>query len=107
MMAQYAKYVRPDFVRVDTSGGAGNNVHITAYKKDGQLVVVAVNTGNQAQTLTLHIQNGAGTSFTQITSSGSKNLSDDGAVSITDHLATVTLDGQSATTLFTGNPVTE
>jgi len=107
MMAQYAKYVRPGAMRVDTSGGGMMNVNLTAYKQNGQLVVVAVNTGNQPQTLTFHVQNGAGNSFTQITSSGTKDLSNDGTIPIADHLATVTLDAQSATTLFTGEPVTE
>jgi O-glycosyl hydrolase len=100
MMAQYSKFVRPDFVRVDASVSGMNNVRITAYKDGGNLVVVAVNTGSSSQSLTLHIQNGSVASFTQYTSSGTKNLSEDGTIAVTDHLASVTLDGQSATTFI-------
>ncbi len=102
MMAQYSKYIRPDFMRVDTSGGGGPNVHVTAYKDGDKVVVVAVNTGSNSQNLTLHIQNGIVGSFTQITSSGSKNLSQDGTVAVTYHLASITLDGQSVST-FVGD----
>ena len=41
MMAQYSKFVRPDFVRVDASVSGMNSVRITAYKDGGNLVVVA------------------------------------------------------------------
>lgn len=100
MMAQYSKYVRPGFIRVDASVGGRPNIHVTAYKDGSKVVVVAVNMGSNSQNLTLHIQNGIVGSFTQITSSGGKNLSEDGTIAVTDHLASISLDGQSISTFI-------
>ena len=42
-MAQYSKFVRPGSVRVDATEQPANDVYISAYKKDSQVTVVAVN----------------------------------------------------------------
>lgn len=98
MMAQYSRYIRPGFIRVDASGNSGSNVHITAYRNGDKVVVVAVNMGWDSRTLTLHVQNGVVHSFTQITSSGSKNLIEDRTIAVTNHLVSIALEAQSVST---------
>ena len=97
MIAQYSKFVRPGFVRVDTSGKAGLNV--TAYRQGRQVVVVFVNTNSASQTLSLGINAGSFTSLEKYTTSSSKNVQSDPAIALTGNVGSVTLDGQSVTTL--------
>ena len=101
MMAQYSKFVRPGFVRVDAvyeGGGWGSSIKATAYKSGRQVAVVIVNTGTSSQTLSVGVNAGSFSSFKTYTSSGSKNVSNDGTVALTDNAASVTLDAQSVTT---------
>ena len=54
-MAQYSKFVRPGYVRVDATEIPTNGVYVSAYKGNNQAVIVAVNTSNTgyAQNFTL------------------------------------------------------
>ncbi len=45
-MAQYSKFVRPGYVRVDATEIPANGVYVSAYKGNNQAVIVAVNTGS-------------------------------------------------------------
>jgi O-glycosyl hydrolase len=103
MMAQYSKYVRPGFIRVDTvsGGGGGASIQVTAYKNGSQVVAVILNTGNSAQNITLGVNAGAYNEFRTITSSGSKNL-EEGSVSATGNVASLSLEAQSITTVIGG-----
>jgi glucuronoarabinoxylan endo-1,4-beta-xylanase len=98
LMAQYAKFIRPGFVRVRATQPSNTNVGVTAYQGNGQLVVVAVNRSAQPQSINLDVFNSCATSFSRFTTSVNKNVADDGSVTLTDRRATVTLDGQSVTT---------
>lgn len=42
-MAHYSKFVRPGYIRVDATDNPAEGVSISAYKNDGELVIVAVN----------------------------------------------------------------
>ncbi len=99
LLAQYAKFIRPGFTRVAISKPSASGVSVTAYKSgEGRIVAVAVNQSTSPQDITLDIYGGCADAFSVITTSGTKNLSDDGTVSVTDHKASVTLDAQSVTT---------
>ncbi|HMA93841.1 MAG TPA: hypothetical protein VKP30_14220 [Polyangiaceae bacterium] len=98
LMAQYSKFVRPGFVRVAASNPSNGGVMVTAYKKDSQVVVVAVNTSSSSQKVTLNVRNGCVSRLAKYTTSSSKNLSADEAVTLTSNTASVSLDGQSVTT---------
>lgn len=54
-MAQYSKFVRPGAVRIDATEQPEKDVYVSAYKKDNQVTVVAVNksTTGYAQSFTL------------------------------------------------------
>jgi O-glycosyl hydrolase len=106
-IAQYAKFVRPGFVRVGASAPASADVHVTAYKRAGdEVVVVAVNQSTAAQSIALSVYNGCVQSLSKITTSGTKSLADDGTIELVDGRAALTLDAQSVTTFVSRSAAT-
>lgn len=107
IMGQYSKYVRPGAVRVGATRVAQTDVHTTAYKKNDSVIVVSVNRASSAKTVSYAISGLKSTSGKKITTSGTKGMSDDGAVSVSGGGFTTTLDAQSISTIvFTGNTTT-
>jgi len=103
LMAQYAKFIRPGFVRVGATPPAAPDVYTTAYEhgaaSDGaRLVVVAVNLSADPRDITLDADGSCVESFTRFTTSATKNVADDGSVFLSEGRAAVTLEGQSVTT---------
>jgi glucuronoarabinoxylan endo-1,4-beta-xylanase len=98
LMAQYAKFIRPGFVRVSATQPASPDVGVTAYKGGSQLVVVAINRSTAPQTISLDVFNGCATELSRFTTSEQKNVAADAAVTLVNGRAEVTLDAQSATT---------
>ena len=107
IMAQYAKYVRPGAVRVGATRVVQTDVYTTAFKKGDSVVVVSVNRASSAKTVTFSISGLKSTSGQKITTSGTKDIKDDGAISVTGGNFTLPLDAQSiSTVVFTGNSTT-
>ena len=75
------------------------DVHVSAYRGEKDFVIVAVNRATSAKTLKLSIAGADLTSYDKFTTSGSKSLAKDGAVSVSSGALSVTLDAQSVTTL--------
>lgn len=99
LIAQYAKFVRPGYVRVAASAPSAVDVFVTAYKGDGdRVVVVAVNMSPDPREITLDATGGCAESFSRFTTSATKNVSDDGVTLLAGGRGAVTLDGQSVTT---------
>lgn len=98
LMAQYSKFIRPGYVRVRSTQPSNANVGVTAYKGGNRVVVVALNRSTQAQTINLDLFNSCATAFSRFTTSVNKNVANDGTVTLTNGVATVTLDGESVTT---------
>jgi O-glycosyl hydrolase len=99
VMGQFSKFVRPGFVRVDATAAPVSNVNVSAFKSDTSLVVVIVNKNTSAKSQQITIKSGAVSSFSQYTTSSSKNISSDGTVAVSGGTCTVSLDAQSITTL--------
>jgi len=98
VMAQYAKFIRPGYVRIGATQPSNANVAVTAYKGGDQVVVVAVNRSAQPEAITLDMYNTCATSFARFTTSATKNVASEDPVTLTSGRAAVTLDGQSVTT---------
>ena len=98
LMSQYSRFVRPGAVRIGATNPSANDVHVTAYKHDGKLVVVAVNLSSQQQDITLDLFGGCVQGFAKYTTSGTKSAANEGDTTVSDNKAAVKLDGQSATT---------
>ena len=97
MMAQYSKFVRPGYVRVDATKNPDTNVYISAYKGDGKAVIVAINKGTSAVSQKFNLQ--GATSVSKVSSwvtDGSRNVA--AATSYTGTAFTAQLPAQSVTT---------
>jgi glucuronoarabinoxylan endo-1,4-beta-xylanase len=106
IMAQYSKYIRPGAVRVGATRVVQSDVYTTAFKKNDSIVVVSVNRNAASKTVTYSIAGMKATTGSKITTSGTKDIKDDGDVVATGGNFSVTLEGQSISTIvFSGNTV--
>ncbi len=96
-MAQFSKWIRPGFVRVEATKSPTNNVFVSAYKKDGEIVIVIVNKNTSSKTITLNIPGLQATVFEPYTTSGSKNIAKGNNINGSSSFQ-VTLDAASITT---------
>ncbi|HET9824136.1 MAG TPA: glucuronoxylanase [Chitinophagaceae bacterium] len=101
VMAQFSKYIRPGYQRVDVSNPAPN-VYLSAYKENGKTVIVAVNTGSLT-TIKFNIRGGTTPgSFTPYVTSRLENLSREATLDVSDGSFTYTLP-ESCVTTFVSN----
>jgi glucuronoarabinoxylan endo-1,4-beta-xylanase len=98
-MAQFSKFIRPGFVRVDATANPTSNIYVSAYTNNGEVVIVIVNNSASAGSLTVSVPGVSISSYTKYTTSSSKNVSNDGAVTAQNGTLTVALDAESVTTL--------
>lgn len=103
-MAHYSKFVRPGFVRVEAPASPKNGVHLSAYKGDGQVVIVAMNRNNEAQSLAVDVAGSGAEGFERYTTSSSKNLQAEAAVAASGGTISFDLEPQSVTTLVGVDP---
>ena len=97
VMGQFSKYIRPGAHRVSATYQPQNNVNVQAFA-GAPNVIVALNQSTSAVSQTFAITGGGFTSLHKYTTSNSKKLSDDGAVTVTNNSFTASLDAQSVTT---------
>ncbi|MFI0899003.1 cellulose binding domain-containing protein [Streptomyces sp. NPDC020983] len=98
IMAHFAKFVRPGYVRIDAASNPQTNVYTSAYTGGTTVVVVAVNkaTSSVSQQFTL-----AGTTPTSVASyvtDASRNVASLSGAGLSNGTLTATLPAQSVTT---------
>jgi glucuronoarabinoxylan endo-1,4-beta-xylanase len=98
-IGHWSKFVRPGFYRVDATASPSAGLSLSAFKGDSSVVVVVVNTNSSAKSLSLSIPGSTIASFTKYTTSSSKSLANDGAVSASNGTLSVSFDASSVTTL--------
>jgi glucuronoarabinoxylan endo-1,4-beta-xylanase len=98
-MAHWSKFVRPGFYRVDATASPSSGLALSAYKGDSSVVIVVVNTNSSAKSLDISIPGSTIASFTKYTTSASKGLANDGAVTASNGALSVSLDASSVTSL--------
>lgn len=99
VMSQYSKFVRPGAFRVDATLTAAPGVDASAFKTDSTLVVVVVNSNDSEVNLDFTILNNIGVdTVTQYTTSGTKNVLNDGDIALTGNTFNATVDAHSITT---------
>jgi glucuronoarabinoxylan endo-1,4-beta-xylanase len=105
VLGNYARFVRPGFVRVSTSGTVPAKVFVSAYKNpaDGTVAVVAINTNTSATPLSLYLSGVVPCSITPWVTSAADNLASKPAITVSNARLSATLDAQSVTT-FVGKP---
>jgi glucuronoarabinoxylan endo-1,4-beta-xylanase len=102
---QYARFVRPGFVRVGMTGTVPSGLLVTAYtnQADGTVAIVAINNNTSTTPLSLYISGPAPCSVTPWVTSTSDSLASKTAVSVSGGRVSVMLAAQSVTTLV-GKP---
>jgi glucuronoarabinoxylan endo-1,4-beta-xylanase len=97
-MGQYSKFIRPGYVRFNSTYNPSPNVFVTAYAGNNHHVIVAINTGTAAVNQPFTLQGATVTSLTPTRTSSSQNLAQLGAVAVSNNAFTYSLPGQSITT---------
>jgi glucuronoarabinoxylan endo-1,4-beta-xylanase len=108
-MAQFSKFIRPGYVRVDATKNPTGDVYVSAYKSDQNMVIVVVNRSASSKNLSLSINGATVQTLTKYTTSGSKNVKNDGTVSSSNGSFSLSFDAQSVTTFvgsLTGSTMT-
>jgi glucuronoarabinoxylan endo-1,4-beta-xylanase len=98
VMSQYARFVRPGFIRVSATASPQTNVQVTAYKNGSKVVIVALNSGSSSVSQPFTILNGTVTSFTPYITSSTKDCAQESAIPVSSGTFTATLDPSSVTT---------
>jgi glucuronoarabinoxylan endo-1,4-beta-xylanase len=104
VLGNYARFVRPGFMRVSTSGTVPSGVYVSAYLNpaDGTVVVVAINTNTSATPLSLYVSGVVPCSITPWVTSASDSLAAKSAITVSNARLSATLDAQSVTS-FVGS----
>ncbi len=99
MMAQFARFIRPGYVRIDATANPASNVYVSAYKGGNTVVIVAVNknTSSVSQQFTL-ANTGTSGSVANWLTDGSRNVAPQGALTMSNGSLTVTLPARSVMT---------
>ncbi len=102
IMAQFARFVRPGYVRIDATANPASNVFVSAYRSGDTVVIVAVNknTSSVSQQFTLANTTASGSVSNWLTDA-SRNVAPQGALSMSNGSLTVTLPARSVTTFVT------
>ena len=97
-MAQYSKFVRPGYLRYNSTYTPSSGVYVTAYGGGGHHVIVAINMGSAAVNQPFTIQGATVSSLTPFRTSASQNLAQLANVTVSNGIFTYSLPGQSITT---------
>jgi len=97
-LGQYSKFIRPGYVRFNSTYNPSPNVFVTAYVGNNHHVIVAINTGTTAVNQPFTLQGATVASLTPTRTSSSQNLVQLGAVAVSNNAFTYSLPGQSITT---------
>jgi glucuronoarabinoxylan endo-1,4-beta-xylanase len=97
-LGQFARFVRPGYVRISTTYNPSSSVYVTAYKNGGTVVIVAINQGGSSVSQPFSLQNVTVSSFTPTVTSSSANMSQGSSLAVSSGSFTATLPAQSITT---------
>jgi glucuronoarabinoxylan endo-1,4-beta-xylanase len=99
-LAQFSRFVRPGYVRVNATASPVSGVYLSAYAGNGHMAIVAINSNSTATLLPVTIQNPspALTSMTPWQTTSAGGLAQQNAVNVTGNNFTYTLPAESITT---------
>lgn len=102
MMAHFARFVRPGYVRIDATANPASNVYVSAYRGGDTVVIVAINknTSSVSQQFTLSNATASGSVSNWLTD-GSRTVAPQGALNMSNGSLTVTLPARSVMTFVT------
>jgi glucuronoarabinoxylan endo-1,4-beta-xylanase len=98
VMAQFSRWVRPGFVRVNATYNPNTGVYVSAYKSGTKVVIVAVNNGANSVNQTFSVTGGAApATFNRYRTSAGEDLATLSAISVSGGSFTTSLPSQSIT----------
>jgi glucuronoarabinoxylan endo-1,4-beta-xylanase len=98
VLGQFAKYIRPGYYRVDATASPATNVSVSAYKGDGKVVIVAVNTGSASVSQNFVVHGGTPSQISSWQTTSSSNMVAGQTYQASSGSFTAALAGQSVTT---------
>jgi glucuronoarabinoxylan endo-1,4-beta-xylanase len=100
VMGQFSKFVRPDFVRTQTTANPSTGVYVSAYKDlaNSRFVIVAINTGRSDVIQPFAVQNQAIAQLTPHRTSAAENIATLSVVNLVAGGFSYSLPGYSVTT---------
>ncbi|WP_308169726.1 cellulose binding domain-containing protein [Acrocarpospora catenulata] len=103
MMAHFARFVRPGYVRIEATANPASNVYVSAYRGgNSTIVIVAINKGTSAVSQQFTLANSTASSVTSWLTDATRNVAPQGTTSVSNGSLTVTLPARSVTTFVTG-----
>jgi glucuronoarabinoxylan endo-1,4-beta-xylanase len=104
-MSQFARFIRPGYLRVDCTGNPQGNIFASAYKDStsSKVVIVAINNSSQTVEQTFTLKNGTVEKFTPYVTSETKDCGHEEDISVSDGSFSANLEGSSITTLVSGS----
>ena len=107
IMAQYARYVRPDYKRIGATEKPYSDVSVSAFKgPNNKIVMVVVNTGTSSRSLNLAMQNASVANLVKYSTSATLNVGYGGTTKVTNGATTVFVEPQSVTTFVSEGTAT-
>lgn len=97
-LAQYARFVRPGYLRVSATATPATGVSLSAYKGGGHFVIVVINSNASPVSLPIDIQNQTVNSMTPYQTTASGGVTALSPISVSGDAFTTTLPAQSITT---------
>ncbi|MGB6973992.1 MAG: Ig-like domain-containing protein [Terracidiphilus sp.] len=97
-LAQFAKFIRPGYTRVDATANPTANVYVSAYMGNGHEVMVAINMGSADVSQPFTLENATVSSMTPYQTSATATVAAQAPVTVTGGEFTYTLPAQSITT---------
>lgn len=98
MMAQYARFIRPGFYKVNATAKPKNDIYVTAYKNGSKIVITAINWAFTPIQQTFTLKNGTAVKFSTYITSESKNCEKGNDAVVSNGSFTFTLPDGSVTT---------
>jgi glucuronoarabinoxylan endo-1,4-beta-xylanase len=102
IMAQFSKFIRPGYYRVETTNNPQPDVYICAFSGDKK-IIVAINRSTISKNQQFDLQNDSVMWVSKYTTSETKSLSDEGTIDVTERSFSTVLDPGSITTFVSTN----
>jgi glucuronoarabinoxylan endo-1,4-beta-xylanase len=104
MMSQFSRFIRPGYHRVHTADPDPlSGISTTAYKDTSHVVIVAINTSESIEEVTLILDGGTAGPFKRYVTSETQNVEELDPVDVAEDRLTVSLGAGSVTTLVSGH----
>jgi glucuronoarabinoxylan endo-1,4-beta-xylanase len=98
VVGQFARFVRPGYYRVEATSRPAANVHVTAYKGDGKVVIVAINRRRSPVDLEFTLENGKPAEVFSWVTTAEDNIAPGPALAVSGGSFRAGLPAQSVTT---------